>query len=332
MTVLRMGGGHCASPSPASVLQCESAGLGWPPNVRTPCAGLPRRLLRGAGAGARDDRGWNACNIVLCRRAQAGSVRPSNHGTALPHCHTFAARPCSCCGDSRFGFSCRGRAIPRCERGPRPRAKHLDRLCAGRITSRANSRRTSCTGDAGHDWRVGQQSSQAGVRRSSHPKRGDDLPHTPFGLSAYVSADPCRDVERPDIPVHRGFQSRDGHCAGSYSPAGERGPCSVPKVASTDFGQFAKEDRNAQGRQGQRRLVPEYPVEDCQPTNLSRRRRDRPVWKKLPPESTISSIDRIAAHRPGFFYRRKHAEIVETFLQTTRFAVPRSSMPPGETE
>ncbi len=46
-----MGGGG-ASPGPAGVLQCESAGLGWPPNVRLPRAGLPRRWLRGECAGA----------------------------------------------------------------------------------------------------------------------------------------------------------------------------------------------------------------------------------------------------------------------------------------
>ena len=44
-----MGGGG-ASPG-AAVLHCESAGLGWPPNIRTPCAGLPRRLQRGACRG-----------------------------------------------------------------------------------------------------------------------------------------------------------------------------------------------------------------------------------------------------------------------------------------
>ena len=55
VTALRMGGeGRCASPGPAGVLQCESAGLGWPPNVWTSCARLPRRLRRGACAGARN--------------------------------------------------------------------------------------------------------------------------------------------------------------------------------------------------------------------------------------------------------------------------------------
>lgn len=51
VTAALMGGGG-ASPCGAGMLQFESAGLGWPPNVRTPCAGLPRRLLRGECAGA----------------------------------------------------------------------------------------------------------------------------------------------------------------------------------------------------------------------------------------------------------------------------------------
>lgn len=38
------------------IIQCVSAGLGWPLNARTPCAGLPRRLSRGECAGAQDDR------------------------------------------------------------------------------------------------------------------------------------------------------------------------------------------------------------------------------------------------------------------------------------
>ncbi len=49
-----MEGGAICAPFVAGVLQCELAGLGWPPNTRTPCAGLPRRLLRGECAGARD--------------------------------------------------------------------------------------------------------------------------------------------------------------------------------------------------------------------------------------------------------------------------------------
>ena len=57
------GRGGAASPSCAGVLRCESAGLGWPPNVQTPCAGLPRRFQRGACAGAWDgaDAGGDCC-------------------------------------------------------------------------------------------------------------------------------------------------------------------------------------------------------------------------------------------------------------------------------
>jgi hypothetical protein len=46
-----MGGGGGASPGPSGVLQCESAGLGWPPKLRTLRAGSPRHFLRGARRG-----------------------------------------------------------------------------------------------------------------------------------------------------------------------------------------------------------------------------------------------------------------------------------------
>jgi len=55
VTATRMGEGG-ASPGGAGVLQCELAGIGWPPKIQAPCAGLPRQLSRGAGAGARDGR------------------------------------------------------------------------------------------------------------------------------------------------------------------------------------------------------------------------------------------------------------------------------------
>jgi len=73
-----MGGGATCAPFTAGVLRCESAGLGWPPNVRTPCAGLPRRLLRGECAGALDDgrrrtrRAWDErCSRPATRKLSA---------------------------------------------------------------------------------------------------------------------------------------------------------------------------------------------------------------------------------------------------------------------
>ncbi len=57
------------------MLSCESAGLGWPPNVRTPCAGLPRRYPRGACAGAPYGRGRSSGLRKRCvAPCQAGYV------------------------------------------------------------------------------------------------------------------------------------------------------------------------------------------------------------------------------------------------------------------
>ena len=65
LTALLMGGGgRCSSPGPAGVLQCDSAGLGWPLNVQTPCAGLPRRLRRGACARAPSGRNGERASRV----------------------------------------------------------------------------------------------------------------------------------------------------------------------------------------------------------------------------------------------------------------------------
>lgn len=52
VTTAQMGGGGGVSPFVAGMLQCELAGLGWPPNVRTLRAGLPRRSRRGVCAEA----------------------------------------------------------------------------------------------------------------------------------------------------------------------------------------------------------------------------------------------------------------------------------------
>ena len=73
--VVTGGGGRCASPGLAGVLQCESAGLGWPLNVQTPCAGLPRRLRRGACAGAQCDGQRRTNRGKLSRTCDAAGNR-----------------------------------------------------------------------------------------------------------------------------------------------------------------------------------------------------------------------------------------------------------------
>ncbi len=67
-----------ASPGPVGVLQCESAGLDWPSNIQTPCAGLPRRLQRGACAGAQDEV------QRTCRRLAAAVSRNRIGAGAVP--------------------------------------------------------------------------------------------------------------------------------------------------------------------------------------------------------------------------------------------------------
>ena len=333
MTGLLMGGrGAAASPGPADVLQCDPAGLGWPPNVQTPCAGSPRRFLRGACAGAPNDRTRNACSKFFCQHTHQGGSRPSDRSARVPYCHTSAARPCTCWSDSRYGLSCRDRATPCFKRSSGPRAQRLGQFCAGRITSRADGRRNAYAGGANANWGVGEQPSQATSSQTSHPKRGNDLPYALVGLPAHVSEDSRRDIERSGLPVCRGFQFADGYEASSYNHTEERCSCPSPKVAPTNCGQLAEEDRDVQAGRGHRCAVSKYPADTWQPTDVSWHGWPLRLWKKLPSERAISSIDRTTAYRPDFFYRKKPAKIAGTFLQTTRFAAPKSLMPDGATE
>ena len=326
------GGGRCASPGPADVLQCESAGLGWPLNVQTPCAGLPRRLRRGACAGAPDDRGRDACDIVLRRQVKEAGARPSDRSASPSLCRAFATGPCSCRSDSRFGVPCRDYARPCCQRSPGPRAQHLDGLCPGCIEPGANGRRTPSTRTASADWSMGQQPSQSGTWCPCQQTGCGCLFHAFISLPPPVPASSRCDVEWTDIQVHCSFQQRDGCGAESNRSKAEWCPGSSRQVARTDSGQLGQEDREARAERGYRRPSSGNSANLCQPTNLSRRGWPPPVWKELSSKRAISSIDKTTAYRPDFFYRRNHAKTAETFLQTTRFAAPKSLMPDGATE
>jgi len=83
VTAARAKGGGGASSGGAGVLQCESAGLGWPPNVRTLRAGLPRRSRRG-----------------MCAEALAGE-RPSCAALAGTH-HSANPGSTNDLGDSKL--------------------------------------------------------------------------------------------------------------------------------------------------------------------------------------------------------------------------------------
>ncbi len=66
--------------APTGMLGCESAGLGWPPNVQTLRAGLPRRLSRGVCAEAQNDesrRHVEDCSVALYSRSQCPDYIPS---------------------------------------------------------------------------------------------------------------------------------------------------------------------------------------------------------------------------------------------------------------